>query len=82
MGKKNIRDNATDDMRVPIPKLLSRINSVAWFSLKDATYSQSTLPKVVNATTALTTIETITVNRKYHHSALQDLPFENRVIIY
>ena len=76
-GKKNIRDNAADDIRVPNPKLLSSKNSVAWFSFKVATYYQSTLPKVVKATSARTTIETIIVNRaKYHHSDLLDLPLK------
>jgi hypothetical protein len=58
-----------------MPKLESKRNSVAWPSFNVATYSQSTLPKVVKATSALTTIDTIMVNnKKYHHSALLALP--------
>ena len=48
-----------------MPKLESKRNSVAWPSFNVATYSQSTLPKVVKATSALTTIDTIMVNNKY-----------------
>ena len=58
-----------DDMRVPIPKLPSRMNSVAWFSPK-MPHIPNLHYRKANATTELTTIEIITVNnRKYHHSA-------------
>tara|TARA_B100002052_G_scaffold211929_1_gene193845 strand:+ start:117 stop:401 length:285 start_codon:yes stop_codon:yes gene_type:complete len=74
-GMKKIKANITEVNLVAVPKLVSKINSVACVSFNVATYSQSTLPNVAKATTALTAIATNIMNRlKYHHSALHALP--------
>ena len=49
-GMKKIKANITEVNLVAVPKLVSKINSVACVSFNVATYSQSTLPNVAKAT--------------------------------